>query len=270
MTPDSAIGTNANLSALKDQANRILAVHHVLVSRNIKSRYQETVLGLAWTLIGPLIMAGVLIFVVQHMMENRSSRFSTYVYSGVLVFGWFRGALSQATRSVVNNRMLARRPGFPPEVLPLVPVTNNLIDFLLSTPVLAVILVIGGSTFSSSFLLLPVLVVCQYLITAGLAYLFATGHMLFRDTGHVVELLLTLGFFLTPIFYEITQTPEQYRWIFWLNPLVPLLEAYRSILIHGEWPQTSVLITICVTAIVAIFAGARIFRATAPKYVEAI
>lgn len=253
-----------------DRFRRILALHHVLVSRNIRSRYQETVLGLAWTLISPLIMAGVLIFLVQNVMGSDSRRFSSYIYIGVLVFGWFRGALSQATRSAVNNRTLARRPGFPPEVLPLIPVTNNLVDFLLSMPVLATILIIGGSDINASILLLPFLIACQYLITAGLAYITAIGHVLFRDVGHVVDLLLTVGFFLTPIFYEITQAPERYRWIFWLNPLVPLLEGYRSILIHAESPSAGILFGSAIGGVIAIIIGVCVFRRAMPKYVEAI
>lgn len=247
--------------------SRIFSLHRVLVSRNIAAKYEDTLIGAAWTIVVPLIMAGVLIFLVQSLMGSSMRRFSSNIYIGVLVYGWFRSAVSQGTRSVVGNRQLARRPGVPPEVLPLVPVTNSFIDFALSMPVLAAVLYIGGSVLDFSILAVPYLLVCQYATSVGLAYLASAWHVLFRDVGHAVELMLTLGFFLTPIFYEVGQAPERYQWIFSLNPLVPLLDGYRTVLIEGAWPPIHTILTAGLTGTVLSIAGVVIFKSTIPKHI---
>ena len=257
-------------SASEKKLRRIAALHNVLVYRNLQSRYQDTVLGLAWTLVNPLLFAGVLIFLVQFVLEVNTFRFSSFVYIGVLAYAWFRGALSQATQAVLADRMLARRPGFPPFVLPLVPVTTNLLDFILSIPILVLVLYIGGSQISWALLMIPVIIAVQFLITLGLAYLLASAHMAFRDVGHLVELVLTLGFFLTPIFYEISQVPESMAPIFWINPLVPLLDAYRDTLIYGRWPSFTNLGIAAISGLLLSIVGFQLFRRTCRKYIEDI
>jgi lipopolysaccharide transport system permease protein len=247
---------------------RLVELHTVLVLKGIRSRYQATVLGLAWTLVNPLLFAGVLIFLLQNVLEMNTRRFSSYVYIGVLTYGWFRGAVSQATRAVISSRMLARRPGFPPAVLPLVPVTANLFDFILSIPVLIVVLSIGGSEFSWPLIVFPIFVLNQFLITVGLSYLAAAGHLMFRDIGQVIDLLLTFGFFLTPIFYSMSQIPENLKPYFWLNPLVPLLDGYRTILIDGNWPSVQLLLGTTLFGVVICGLGWYVFRAASTRYIE--
>ena len=252
------------------QLRRIAALHNVLVYRDLQSRYQDTVLGLAWTLVNPLLFAGVLIFLVQFVLELNIGRFSSFVYIGILAYGWFRGALSQATRAVVSSRTLARRPGFPPLVLPLVPVTTNLLDFVLSIPILVLVLYIGGSQISWALLMVPVVIAIQFLITLGLAYVAASAHMAFRDVGHLVDLALTLGFFLTPIFYEMSQVPARLAPVFWINPLVPLLDGYRETLIYGRWPSFAHLGVAAICGILIAIVGFQLFRKTCRKYIEDI
>jgi lipopolysaccharide transport system permease protein len=262
----STIG--ANLPRSQKLYWRIFDLHTVLVLRDIRSRYRATVLGVAWTVINPILFAAVLIFLLQYVLEMNSSRFSSYVYSGVLVYGWFRGGVSQATRSVVSSGFLARRPGFPPAVLPLVPVTTNLFDFLLSLPVLGVVLAVGGSELSWALVTLPLLIAIQYMVIVGVSYIAAAGHLIFRDTGYVVDLMLTVGFFLTPIFFALDQIPDTFKPYFWLNPLVPLLQGYREVLIYGNWPSASVLFGTTIVAALLVVAGWYAFRVASSRYIE--
>ncbi len=268
---ESTLSTDRSApSEVVPQLRRIAELHNVLFYRNLQSRYQDTVLGLAWTLVNPLLFAGVLIFVVQYVLELNTRRFSSFVYIGVLAYTWFRGALAQATRSVVADRVLARRPGFPPLVLPLVPVTTNLLDFVLSIPILVLVLYVGGSQISWALLMVPVVIAIQFLITLGLAYLTASAHMAFRDVGHLVELALTLGFFLTPIFYETSQAPESLAPIFWINPMVPLLDGYRDTLIYGRWPSFAHLGVTAIFGLLFSIVGFHLFRRTCRKFIEDI
>ena len=252
----------------RERFARLISLHQILIFRNLKSSYQDTWLGYAWTLVTPLIYAGILVFLFEQVLEINIRRFSSYLLIGILSYRWFQSALAQSARSITANRALARRPGFEVAVLPVVPVTSNLLDFLLSLPILAIVLAIGGSEMSSALLVIPVLLVIQYVLTLGFAYLLAAANLIFRDTSHVADLALTAGFFLTPIFYDIESVPEGIRTLFYLNPLVPLLEGYRSALIEGVWPDVLPLAVLGLTSLGVLSVGVRVFGNMIRKHVE--
>ena len=122
----------------------------------------------------------------------------------MLVYTWFQSSLVGAASVAFGNRDLVRRPQFRMGVLPLIPVMSNLVHFLLSLPILGIILLLGGSQPSVALLALPLVLIVQFLFTAGLAYLAAAASVFFRDIGHLLEVILSAFFFVTPIFYEVS------------------------------------------------------------------
>ena len=246
----------------------MVSLHQILIFRNLKATYQDTWLGYAWTLVTPLIYAGILVFLFVQVLEIKMRRFSSFLLIGILGYRWFQSALSQAARSITANRVLARRPGFEVAVLPVVPVTSNLLDFLLSLPILAIVLAVGGSELSSALLVIPILLFIQYVLILGFAYLLAAANLIFRDTSHVADLALTAGFFLTPIFYDIESVPEGIRILFLLNPLVPLLDGYRGALIEGAWPDGLPLVALAIASLGLLWIGIRVFGKVIRKHVE--
>jgi lipopolysaccharide transport system permease protein len=246
----------------RQHIKRLFSLHQALIFKDLKATYQNTWLGYAWTLVTPLLYAGVLVFLFEQVLEIKMRRFSSYLLIGILCYRWFQGALSQGARSVMSNRMLARRPGFQGEILPVVPVTSNLMNFLLSIPILAIVLAIGGSQLTSAVFVIPILLLIQYVLTLGISYLLAAANLIFRDTVHIADLALMAGFFLTPIFFDIDSVPESIRPLFYLNPLVPLLGGYRAALIDGVWPDGLPLVVLAVVAIGLLTLGWRVFQKT--------
>ncbi len=251
-----------------DYLRRLFALHQVLIFRNLKASYQNTWLGYAWTLVTPLLYAGILVFLFEQVLQVQIRRFSSYLLVGILCYRWFQSALSQGARSVTSNRVLAKRPGFATEVLPVVPVTGNLLDFLLSIPILALVLAIGGSELSSAVFAIPILLAIQYVLTLGFSYFLAGINLVFRDTAHILDLALTAGFFLTPIFYSIDSVPEHLRFIFYLNPLVPLLDGYRDVLIEGRWPDLAGLAAVAIVSVILLTFGFRNYRRLLGRHIE--
>lgn len=258
----------AALAPSGGRLRQLLDLHLGLIMRDLKSRYRDTWLGLAWTLMNPLLYAGVLIFLVQNVLAIRMPRFSSYVLVGVLAYTWFRGALAQGTRCLTSARELVRRPGFSAEVLPAVAVSSNLINFMLALPIMAIVLALGGTRPDPVLLWLPVVVAVQYVFTLGLAYLLAALNVVFRDTAQIVELALGVGFFLTPIFYERRGLPPELDWIYTINPMVPLLDSYRGPLIEGRAPDAAALLMLAALGAAMSVAGYRLFRAAAARYVD--
>lgn len=195
--------------------------------------------------------------------------FPAYVFIGVLVWGWLQMSLSLCSNAITGNRELVRRPGFPVAVLPIVILTTNLIDFLLAFPILLVFLVVGGSELTPALLVLPFVMLLQFLLMLGLGYLLATFQVTFRDTTHLLNVLLRLGFFFTPIFYNPAKMlPARYQWLYRLNPIVHLLDAYRAVLLEGTLPAPRSFLILGVLIIILLPFGYKTFIQARYRFLE--
>jgi len=240
-----------------------------LVGRDMKLRYKRSVLGIAWTLLNPLLQLLVFLFIFNLVLPLNIPHYSSFLFAGILAWNWFQGSLNQSTGAIVDNRELLRRPGFSIAILPIVTVTSHLLHFLLALPVLVLFLMLDGSQLTSALFALPVVIALQFILTLGLAYLVATFHVTFRDTQYLLNVLLNLLFYLTPVFYEASAIPMRYQSLYWLNPMVGLIDAYRAILAHGTLPNhliSLLVLGLCATALLVY--GYVTFRRASYRFVE--
>jgi lipopolysaccharide transport system permease protein len=240
-----------------------------LVSRNIKIRYKGSILGILWSLIYSVAQARVFGFLFRSGLGDGIPNFPAYVFIGILVWTWIQSALTAGSESITSSSDLIRKPGFPAIILPAVTVATSLIDFLIALPVLLAFLIYGGTPLTSLLLLVPFLLAVQFLFTLSLVYILATFQVTFRDTKHIVTVVLRLGFFLTPIFYDAARMiPEHYQWLYRLNPIVHLLEVYRAIILLGELPDPMSMFILCgLTAILLPF-GYKLFVNAKYRFLE--
>jgi ABC-type polysaccharide/polyol phosphate export permease/4-amino-4-deoxy-L-arabinose transferase-like glycosyltransferase len=239
-----------------------------LVSRDMKLRYKRSVLGIAWSLFNPLAQLLIFIFLFRRVLPLNIPNYPLFVFSGVLAWSWFQSSLLLATGSITDNRELIRRPGFPAAILPVVAVTSNMIHFLLALPILLLFLVLSGLRPTGAFVALPLVIAVQFLLILSLAYLVATFHVTFRDTQHLLGVLLLLLFYLTPVFYDASTVPERYRLFYRLNPMMHMLDAYRTILIRGELPDGLSLLGLAALTAGLLGLGYAIFTRASYRFVE--
>ena len=266
--------TSANLSRQKQLINRPWIQRRDLliglVSRDIKLLYNRSALGIAWMLINPLMQLMVYAFVFGILLVNNSvPNFTSFIFSGLLVWTWFQGSLTEATGAIVQNRALIRQPGFPVAVLPVVNVGTGLIHFLMSLPILLIFLWIDGVELHAKLMLLPLLMALQFALTVSLAYILASLNVAYRDTQHTLGVLLQMLFYFSAVFYQV---PEQYSHIFQFNPVLILIDGYRSILLESDattasFGWTPILILVAVTAVLLPL-GHRIFQRQSERFVE--
>ena len=239
-----------------------------LVGRDMKLRYKRSILGIAWSLLTPLAQLAVYYLIFNILLPLNIPNYPAFIFSGVLVWNWFGGSLYQATSVIVDNRELIKRPGFLAAILPAVTVTSHLIHFLLALPILFVFLMMGGTPLTGALLALPLVIALQFTLTLSLAYFTATFYVTFRDTQHLLGVLLNLFFFLTPIFYKSSDLPAQYQTVYRLNPMVHLIESYRAILLSGTLPDANGLLMVTLPAIGFLFLGYHIFRKASDHFVD--
>ena len=239
-----------------------------LVARDMKLRYKRSALGIVWSLLNPLMQLLIFYFVFAVLLPLNIPHYVSFLFTGVLAWNWFHSSLLFATSAIVDSRDLVRRPGFPTAILPTVTVTSHLVHFLIALPILLICLILDVGQITGALAALPLVIALQFILTLSLAYLVATSHVRFRDTQYLLSVLLQLLFFVTPIFYDMASIPERYRSLLTLNPMVHLLDAYRAILIHGEWPDLASLGSLAGGSVLLLVIGYRIFTRASHHFVE--
>lgn len=265
----AAPGRNAR-RARKGSGLHLLDLLRELIHRDIKLRYRGSFLGVLWTLLNPLAELLVLLSVFSVVLKVGTPNFAAYLFTGLIAYGWFQSSINLATGSIVANRELVKRPGVPAAILPVVTVAANLVHFVLSLPILLALLLLSGIPITFTIVSFPLLVGIEFALILGLAYMVATVHVWFRDTQHILRIALQLLFYVTPVFYEASRVPAGVRGYYMLNPLAQLLEAYRAVLLHGEFPPVRGLLYLVAVSGGLLFVGLSVFRKASPRFPDAL
>jgi lipopolysaccharide transport system permease protein len=256
-----SLSLNRRLIHLRD-------LSYELVVRDMKIRYKRSVLGIVWSLLNPLFQMLVFMFLSRRVFSLEIPNYPSFVFTGVLSWNWFQAAVLATASAIIGNRELARRPGFPVAILPVVTVTTNLIHFLLALPVPLLFLLVRGGKLTSTILALPLVIALQFLLILGLGYLAATANVTFRDTQHLLGVFFMLLFYLTPVFYDANAVPARYQILYRLNPMFHLITAYRAILIQGELPDFRALLPLTAFVGVLLWLGHSVFQRASYRFVE--
>ncbi|MEM9772996.1 MAG: ABC transporter permease [Chloroflexota bacterium] len=241
-----------------------------LVVQDFKVRYKSSYLGILWSLIHPLAILLVYRFVFGSILGLNAQRYSTFVFTGIVAWSWFQTSLISSTNSIVGNRALVKRPGFPIGLLPIIPIISELIHFLITLPLLFGVSIFEGGTVGGYIYFLPILMLFQFLFTLSLSYWTSTLYVYFRDIKYLLTISLRLFFFLTPIIYPFEQIPEQYRFYFSLNPLSHLIESYRAVIMDGNLPNLMPLLIIGFASITLTISGYLVFKNASYFFAEEI
>jgi len=239
-----------------------------LVVRDLKLRYKRSVLGIAWSLLNPLLQLLVFSFVFRFIIPLHIPDYTLFLFSGILMWSWFQASLYSATSTIVDNPALIRQPGFPSGILPVVTVMSNTINFLLALPVLLVSVWASGHLPNASLVALPFVIVVQFVLTLGISYYLAVLHVPYRDTQYLLGILLMLGFYLVPIFYNSAAIPARFQPIYRLNPVVGILEGYREILLHGRTPHLAPLLFTFLISLIVLALGWSLFTRVSYSFIE--
>lgn len=258
------IRTSQRLHRLIHLRDLILA----LVGRNIKAQYKNSVLGVAWSLLNPLLQLLVFTFLFRKVISLDIPNYGTFAFAGLLCWSWFQLSLLQATGAVTAHRELVRRPGFPAAILPIITIATNLINLLLALPLLVLFVVIGGGHMTIHLIELPVVMTVQFVLMLSLAYLLATANVAFRDMEHIASFVLQLLFWLTPVFYLASRVPGQYRAVYDLNPMLHIIGGYRSVLLLGKSPDYASLGIVAIFSVALLAFSYKLFSHRCDRFVE--
>lgn len=241
-----------------------------LVLRDLKVRYQRSLIGIGWSLLKPLSQLIVFSIVFTKVLPLNIENYTTFVFTGVLVWAWFSGSMTSSVGSITGNKVLALRPGFPVVMLPTLVVASQGIHFVLALPLLLLCAWIDTGALSISLLALPVLIALQALLTLGIAYLLAAVQVYFRDTEHLTGIAMMLGFYITPVFYRPIPKGADLEVLTTANPVAWLLGCYRDILVSHQLPSLGVMAQLLGVSLMTFLVGLQIFRGASRRFDEAL
>ena len=238
-----------------------------LARRQLDAAHRLTFLGWLWPLARQLAQLVVLVFLFSRVIDLEIDDFPAFVFTGLIVWTWFSSGLTEATRSLVQQRHLVFTPKFRDVALPLVAVAAPVVDLLMALPLLLVMLGVEGR-LSATALLFPVLLASLFLFTAGVGMLTSAVNVYYRDVGDFVSIGLLLLFYLTPVFYSMDNAPENARWVLELNPVGIYVDAARALLFDGDLPSGWQIAALAGLSTLVPVAGYRVFRRLQPRFVD--
>jgi len=210
-----------------------------LALRDIKLRYRQTVLGVAWVILQPLLAAGILAFVfgtVAGITKPGRSSIFIFVLAGFIGWSLFSATLMRAAQSLVQHSALITKVFFPRIVLPASTAISALLDLAVALVLFVLLVLISGNSIGWQLVTLPLWICLLLSLSTGLGLFGAALSVRFRDVQHIIPVFVQMLFFASPIAYRATAVPEKWRGFFILNPLAPIFEGLRwSLLMEGHF-----------------------------------
>lgn len=203
---------------------------YFLIWRDLKVRYRQTFLGIAWVILQPALMT-----IVFTIFLSKLGRFSAgnvpyplFAYAGLLPWMFFSNSVAASSPSLISNSYIITKVYFPRLIIPAAMVGVRLVDFLVATVVLIGMMIYYGVGFGRSTLMLPVLILLTTLFTLAVSAWFSALHVKYRDLGTLLPVLIQVWMFASPIIYPVSLVPEKWRTLYSLNPLVGIVEGFRA------------------------------------------
>ncbi len=238
-----------------------------LTLAEFRLRDQGTVLGFLWTLLHPLLMFGVLWAVFGAWMGDRVHGFVGYLLTGVVLWNFFAGATAYGLTALDRRKGLVLYMKCPTFLLVAAAVGSAWLSHLMELGLLAAVLVLAGHPPGAPLLLLPVLLAAETALALGAALALSGLHVRAQDTERVWSILLTAGFFVTPVFYTPDLMPARWRGLLWLNPMTAVLACGRQVFL-GSPAEPRAWLLLSGWAALALLGGAALFRGLARDAAE--
>lgn len=211
-----------------------------LTHRELRGKYKGSVLGFLWTYINPLMQILVYAFVFSQIFRSGIAKFHLYLIVSMFPFNFFTGGVIQGLGSIRYQGDLIKKVYFPRQILPIVSLTVNFANLIISFGIIYSILLISGWGINLliQIWLLPTMFI-EYFFALGLALLLSAVEVYFRDIEHIVSVLMMVWMYVTPMFYSITIVPEKFKSFFYINPMFYIISMYQQILYYKTPPKIS-------------------------------
>ena len=252
---------------LFDEFHRYRYLIERLVSRDFNTKYRQSILGVLWSFLNPLLTMLVYYIVFSTVFKNNIPNFPVYLLTGIVMFNYFSEATGMGLESITCNASLITKVYVPKYIYPLSRVCSSLVNLLISLIPLLIVVLLSGARITRAILLLPIPILSLAIFSLGMSLLLATSNVFFRDTKFLWSVLIMMWNFLTPIFYPESIIPASLTAVYHMNPLYQFIYFVRCILLEGVTPQPVTYLYCILCAVVPLALGLWIFRKNQNKFV---
>lgn len=247
-----------------------------LVSKDLRARYRNAVMGFVWAVLQPLLLTTILYFVFTVVFPGGrvagmggDHPFAVYLLCGLVFWQFFASCLSRSTVSLLENHELVKKAAFPREVIPLASLGNCAVNCAIGFAVFVVVRFWLEGGFGWGLVWLPFILTIQCALIVGLSLLTSSLNVQYRDVGYIVEVALMFGFYATPIFYSFEKAQQMASHstlfvLYMLNPMVGIITAYRQALLDNQTPSAVQIVYPLLFSVCALILGVVVFRRRAP------
>ncbi len=231
-----------------------------LVLKDFRIRYRNMSLGIAWSVVNPLLMMGILTFVFTRIFNNPIHHFALFVLCALVPFNFYSLASNAGSTSLLDNQTLVKRVQCPRAVFPIASVLSSSLHFLIQITLLILLLLIFGHKVNWYWLWLPAIWGMEVVALCGLSLMTAALDIYYRDVRYLVEASGLVMFWVVPVFYSLEMVPRRYQQFFMLNPIAAVAVAGRRVLIDGVSPSANLVLQLSAVSIVLLAMGFVVFR----------
>lgn len=231
-----------------------------LVKRDFSKRYKRTILGMLWSILGPMMTLGVMALIFTQLFGRKINHYVIYLFCGNLVYGYFKESTSTGMTALYNNANIFSKVNIPKYMFLLSRNVASLINFGMNLLVLFLFCVLDRVTFSWKFLLLLYPIGCLMVFNIGMGLILSALYIMFRDMKYLYDIFTLLVMYVSAIFYSVDAYPQQTQYLFYLNPIYVYIRYFRKIILNGEIPRLSFHLLAAAYAIVALLIGGMIYK----------
>lgn len=207
------------------------------VKKEIRGRYKNSILGVIWTFLNPLLQLAVYAFIFPLILKNTLDYYVIFVCVGLIPWTFFTTSISQSAYTIIANGNIVKKVYFPREILPISVVTSAMVNFLISTLIIVAFCILYGLGLTKYVIFFPVILIIQYILQLGISLMLSSCTVYFRDLEHFIQIILQVMFYATPIVFSKDSIPEAFRRIINLNPMAHIINAYRDIFYYQTVPD---------------------------------
>lgn len=238
------------------------------VKKEIRGRYKNSILGVMWSFLNPLLQLAVYAIIFGALLAGGDPTYHIYICVALIPWTYFTTSITQSAFTIIGNGDIIKKVYFPREILPISVVTSGAVNFMISTIIILAFLFAAGLGVTPYILLYPIILLIQYLLLIGIAFIVSSITVYFRDLEHIIGVILMAAFYGTPIVYKLEQLPANLQVIMKLNPMTHLINAYRDIFYYQQMPNMKILGVLFLIALGLTVVGYFIFKKLQKGFAE--
>lgn len=231
-----------------------------LIKRDLTSKYKDSVLGIAWSFLNPLLIMIVFTAIFSMIFGRQIENYPVYFLSGRVIFDFFKSASTDSMKSIKGNAHILKKIYIPKYMLTVSKVCYEFINFLISFIILFGVMIVTGAQFHLTAILAIIPIFFLVILIFGIGLILAVCNTYFTDVGHLYNVFTLILMYASALFYPMEIVPTTVQKLFTLNPIYSAISCFRECVVYGIWPNTSTLAYLAVFAITTLLIGIILFN----------